>query len=38
MTVAAEVEGEWAGHLGVDQVGQLREILTELRAVTDPYT
>jgi DNA-binding MarR family transcriptional regulator len=33
----AEVEAEWAAHLGADRVARLREILTDLRDITDPY-
>ncbi|XVV13659.1 MarR family winged helix-turn-helix transcriptional regulator [Actinoplanes sp. CA-131856] len=33
----AEVEAEWIAHLGADQATQLRQILTDLRVITDPY-
>jgi DNA-binding MarR family transcriptional regulator len=33
----AVVEAEWAAHLGADRVARLREILTDLRDITDPY-
>ncbi|MFI7674578.1 MarR family winged helix-turn-helix transcriptional regulator [Actinophytocola sp. NPDC049390] len=33
----AEVEAEWAAHLGKRHMAQLRQILTRLREVTDPY-
>jgi DNA-binding MarR family transcriptional regulator len=36
-TVVAEVETEWTEHLGKRRMGQLREILTRLREITDPY-
>lgn len=35
--VVAEVEREWAGHLGRQRTQQLRQILTRLREITDPY-
>ena len=35
--VAAEVEAEWRAHLGEQLYGQLREGLTRLREITDPY-
>ncbi len=35
--VLAEVEGEWRAHLGDRRWRQLREALTSLREVTDPY-
>jgi len=35
--VVAEVEAEWAEHLGVRRMGQLRAALTSLREITDPY-
>lgn len=35
--VVAEVEAEWAAHLGADRVARLHEILTDLRDITDPY-
>ena len=33
----AEVEAEWAAHLGEQRLAQLRAILGDLRDVTDPY-
>jgi DNA-binding MarR family transcriptional regulator len=33
----AEAEAEWEAHLGPQNLAQLRQILTELRAITDPY-
>ncbi|SNY28158.1 MarR family winged helix-turn-helix transcriptional regulator [Paractinoplanes atraurantiacus] len=35
--MVAEVEAEWTAHLGAAHVAQLREILTDLREITDPY-
>ncbi|MER6672308.1 MarR family transcriptional regulator [Streptomyces sp. NPDC000983] len=35
--VVAEVEREWARHLGARRMGQLREALTLLREITDPW-
>jgi DNA-binding MarR family transcriptional regulator len=35
--VVAEVEAEWAAHLGARRMDQLRRLLTDLREVTDPY-
>jgi DNA-binding MarR family transcriptional regulator len=35
--VVAEVEGEWAAHLGARRMTQLREALDMLREITDPY-
>ena len=35
--VEAEVEAEWAAHLGEEATAQLRAALTRLREVTDPY-
>jgi DNA-binding MarR family transcriptional regulator len=35
--VVAEVEAEWARHLGARRMSQLRGILTQLREITDPY-
>ncbi|MET0416119.1 MAG: MarR family transcriptional regulator [Actinoplanes sp.] len=35
--VVAEVEAEWAAHLGAARAARLREILTDLRDITDPY-
>jgi DNA-binding MarR family transcriptional regulator len=33
----AEVEAEWAAHLGEQRMAQLRQLLRELREITDPY-
>lgn len=33
----AEVEAEWAVHLGKRRMGQLRDILSRLREISDPY-
>ena len=35
--VEAEVESEWTAHLGEDATRCLREALTRLRKITDPY-
>ncbi|MFJ7157294.1 MarR family winged helix-turn-helix transcriptional regulator [Streptomyces sp. NPDC101118] len=35
--VVAEVEGEWEAHLGARRMKQLREALTMLREITDPW-
>jgi DNA-binding MarR family transcriptional regulator len=35
--VEAQVEAEWAAHLGEEATAQLRAALTRLREVTDPY-
>jgi DNA-binding MarR family transcriptional regulator len=35
--VVAEVERQWTAHLGVRRTAQLREALTKLREITDPY-
>jgi DNA-binding MarR family transcriptional regulator len=35
--VVAEVEREWQAHLGALRWGQLRDALTLLREITDPY-
>jgi DNA-binding MarR family transcriptional regulator len=35
--IAAEVEAEWRAHLGARRFEQLREALTRLREITDPY-
>jgi DNA-binding MarR family transcriptional regulator len=35
--VVAEVEAEWTAHLGKQRMQQLRQILTRLRDITDPY-
>lgn len=36
-SAVAEVEAEWAAHLGARRMSQLRGILTQLREITDPY-
>ncbi len=33
----ARIEAEWTEHLGVRRMKQLREALTLLREITDPY-
>lgn len=33
----ARIEAEWAEHLGTRRMRQLREALTLLREITDPY-
>ncbi len=33
----ARIEAEWEAHLGPERMGQLREALTALRDITDPY-
>lgn len=35
--IVAEVEAEWADHLGAERLARLREILGDLREVTDPF-
>jgi DNA-binding MarR family transcriptional regulator len=35
--VVAEVEAEWAARLGAARMAELREILTDLREITDPW-
>ena len=35
--VVAEVEAEWARHLGKQRMRQLEQILASLREITDPY-
>jgi DNA-binding MarR family transcriptional regulator len=35
--VVAEVEAEWTAYLGETKTAQLREALTMLREITDPY-
>ena len=35
--VIAEIEAEWAAHIGARRMGQLRDALTRLREITDPY-
>jgi hypothetical protein len=31
------IEAEWRAHLGPELMGHLREALTRLRDITDPY-
>jgi hypothetical protein len=31
------IEAEWRAHLGAKRMNQLREALTALREITDPY-
>ncbi|GAA1392981.1 MarR family winged helix-turn-helix transcriptional regulator [Catellatospora coxensis] len=35
--VVAEVEAEWTAHLGVRRMADVRDALTRLRQITDPY-
>ncbi|NUR48958.1 MAG: MarR family transcriptional regulator [Hamadaea sp.] len=35
--VVARVEAEWTAHLGKRRMAQLKEILGDLRSITDPY-
>jgi DNA-binding MarR family transcriptional regulator len=35
--VVRELERAWTTHLGAERTRQLRELLTDLRAVTDPF-
>jgi DNA-binding MarR family transcriptional regulator len=35
--VVTEVEAEWAAHLGEQRMSRLRETLTALREITDPF-
>jgi DNA-binding MarR family transcriptional regulator len=37
MSVVAEVEAQWTAYLGETRTAQLREALTILREITDPY-
>ena len=37
MSVVAEVEARWTAHLGETSTAQLRQALTMLREITDPY-
>jgi DNA-binding MarR family transcriptional regulator len=37
LSVVAEVEARWTAHLGKTRTAQLREALTILREITDPY-
>jgi DNA-binding MarR family transcriptional regulator len=35
--IVAEVEAEWTAHLGSARMAELREILVDLREITDPW-
>jgi DNA-binding MarR family transcriptional regulator len=35
--IVAQVEAEWTAHLGERRMAQLRDILTDLREITDPW-
>jgi DNA-binding MarR family transcriptional regulator len=35
--IVAEVEAEWAAHLGAGRLDELRAILADLRDITDPW-
>ena len=35
--IVAQVEAEWTDHLGERRMDELREILTDLRDITDPW-
>ena len=35
--VIADIEAEWTAHVGPEQMDHLRETLTALREITDPY-
>lgn len=35
--IIAEVEAEWTAHIGTRRMAQLRDALTRLRDITDPY-
>ncbi len=35
--IADNIQGEWAAHLGARRMRNLREALTRLREITDPY-
>jgi DNA-binding MarR family transcriptional regulator len=35
--IVAEVEAEWTAHLGQRRMAELRDILTDLREITDPW-
>lgn len=35
--VIAEIEDEWTAHIGKRRMAQLRDALTRLREITDPY-
>ncbi len=36
-TIVAECQSQWAAHLGRQRIGQLRQLLSRLREITDPY-
>jgi DNA-binding MarR family transcriptional regulator len=36
-SIVAGIEDEWAAHLGRQRIGQLRQLLSRLREITDPY-
>ncbi len=36
-TDSVAIEAEWTAHLGTRRMGQLRDALTRLREITDPY-
>jgi DNA-binding MarR family transcriptional regulator len=38
MGIVAAIEARWAAHLGPTRTTQLREALTALREITDPYS
>jgi hypothetical protein len=35
--IVAQVEQEWTDHLGEGRMDQLRQILADLREITDPW-
>jgi DNA-binding MarR family transcriptional regulator len=35
--IIADIEADWAAHIGSRRMGQLRDALTRLREITDPY-
>jgi DNA-binding MarR family transcriptional regulator len=37
MPVVRQVEAEWTEHVGTSRMAQLREILADLREITDPW-
>ena len=37
MSIVSQVEAEWSAHLGAERLGTLRELLVELREITDPW-
>jgi DNA-binding MarR family transcriptional regulator len=37
IAAVAEVEAEWTAYLGEQRMADLRQILTDLRTITDPY-